>query len=81
MLSQQVVKIQRQQGLISQGNAVFDDLFELRLSIMDNPNQGIHTGDNKVTGETPCILIYLTLNIVFLCIYAVTLLMTGPCQA
>ena len=50
MLSQQVVKIQRQQGLISQGNAIFDDLFELRLSIQDNPNQGIHAGDNKVTG-------------------------------
>lgn len=51
IVSQQVVKIQRQQGLDSTFNKVLSDLFELRLSIQDNPNLGIHAGDNKVTGK------------------------------
>lgn len=50
VISQQVVKIQRQQGLESQGNRILSELFELRLSIQDNPNAGIHAGDNKITG-------------------------------
>ena len=29
---------------------MLSELFELRLSIQDNSNLGIHAGDNKVTG-------------------------------